>query len=63
MPSKKESFTLCFWQKASARPMMMQLTTISGMNTPRAALKKSEKKKKSAERAAKEAALQKEVEE
>ena len=27
-----------FWQNASARPMMMQLTTISGMNTPSASL-------------------------
>ena len=34
MPSKKLGTTGSFWQKASARPIMMQLTTISGMNTP-----------------------------
>ena len=38
MPSKNDGPTGFFWQNASARPMMMQLTTISGMNTPRDAL-------------------------
>ena len=38
MPSKKLAPTVFFWQKASARPMMMQLTTIRGMNTPRDSL-------------------------
>ena len=38
MPSKKDAATVFFWQNASARPMMMQLTTIRGMNTPRASL-------------------------
>ena len=34
IPSSAESATLFFEANASARPRMMQLTTISGMNTP-----------------------------
>ena len=35
MPSTAEAATEFLLAKASARPRMMQLTTISGMNTPR----------------------------
>ena len=34
MPSSTESNALFFEAKASARPRMMQFTTISGMKTP-----------------------------
>ena len=38
IPSRAESTTVFLFANASARPRMMQFTTIRGMNTPRALL-------------------------